>query len=52
MFISMLELQEEEVIAGKTVLTSLVYKNQLRAHSKYGDVLTNELEIDMEGNAD
>ena len=26
-------------------MTSLVYKNKLRAHSRYGDDLTNQLEI-------
>lgn len=44
MFLSMLDLQEEEVKAGKTSLSTLVYKGQLRAHSKYRDVLSKELD--------
>ena len=33
------------MLHGKTVMTSLVYKNKLRTHSRYGDDLTNQLEI-------
>lgn len=44
MFINCLSLQEEEAGMGKRNLTSVVYKGHMKAHSKYRDLLTSELE--------
>ena len=44
MFMNCLQLQEEEAMAGKKNMTTVVYKGHMRAHSKYRDELTQKLD--------
>ena len=44
MFMSVLALQEEEAAAGKKVLSTIIYKGHMKAHSKYRDALTGHID--------
>ena len=46
MFMNCLQLQEDEAKVGKKTMTSVIYKGHMKAHSKYRDILTSQLELE------